>query len=187
MFCCLLKKLGEMGYNFSTIIIKRNGSNKDDFKLIKEYLEEKFEIYQTNASHEDYRTIRWNKRKDGWVAIYINQEVILIEDESFVIREQIIQKWSKKLCTEIIRGSDNSTACVSDLMIYQNGELIRHDSSEAGMTYEMSDGETIHIPKAFGEPTKYETSGDTMQILVNFIGYELDILDLQNMTIYKEK
>ncbi|MFT4667303.1 MAG: hypothetical protein ACI8YQ_002233 [Polaribacter sp.] len=156
-----------MGRNFSAIVIKSNRQNHQiHIKKLLTIIKRSFIEDKTNVKLEDALKNIEGRPSERLIVIYDNEQAIKIKDLTELIEPKEVQMISQDLSTEVLRATNSDTAGISNVLLYQNGELIREKT--IGGNWESLELMQKYIPNAtekdlkapeVGAITKYELNG----------------------------
>ena len=175
-----------MGQNFGTILIKRNEiNNGNEVTQVLSKINDQFNKDKEGLTYNEFLDEKWNRNSEGLIGFFNNENIIIIEDEYDLIKNDFLKETSEILNTEIVKATNSDTVGLSMIQIYENGELIRMKSFglENDIAY-LSEIEIKSI-KGIGEPSKYETNGsDATNVFQSFIEGKVEAKEINLSLIH---
>lgn len=178
-----------MGQNFGTKMIVTNKESKEkDLKKIINEIEEFFQKDKEGLTYSEFLDEKWDRGNEGLIGVYFNENLIVIEDEYDLIKDDFLKKISKELNTEVLIARNSDTVGISMITFYDCGELKRKKSFGLENDLDMLSGEEFQSVQGIGKPTIYEENGsDVRNVFYRFMEGRIDYSEPISITIYKEK
>lgn len=155
-----------MGHSFSTIVIKYKEAKEASLSKLHSIIQDNYIEEKTGVKFDAAMEEVALRGSESLIVIYANEQVIKIEDLTDTILPEKLQRISKELATEVLRATYADTACISSVLLFENGDHIREktlkeewESLEQLQRYFPDATEKDLKPLEVGEKTKYESNG----------------------------
>lgn len=145
-----------MGRNINTVtIVRKNYSSNEDIKMLKNIIDEVFTFEQKMSSTEFYKS----ENERTVLIIYFNEKLIFIDDDKHLLNDDYLPEISSALNSEVIRIVLGDTTGISEIKLFENGQLIRRKQIGLEEYADLMSEEELEQLKEIGEKTVYEKNG----------------------------